>query len=201
MEKPIPVDEAVVWDTSLTIVSKTDLFGTIEYINDVFAEVSGYTEPELVGQPHNIIRHPDMPKVIFKTMWDHIKKGYKFHGIIKNLAKSGKHYWVITDFDYIVDDNAKIQKYIARRKAISDDVVKKIEALYKKLSDIEAVSGIEASEKYLVGYLEDINLSYVDMITKLMLDDAKSKDFETATSDVEKENVKKGFFSKFFGHN
>lgn len=200
MEKPKPINEPVVWDTSLTIVSKSDLFGTIEYINDVFADVSGYTEPELVGKPHNIIRHPDMPKVIFKTMWDHLKKGYKFHGIIKNLAKSGKYYWVITDFDYIVDDNAKILKYVGRRKAISDDVVKKIEALYKKLSDIEAVSGVEASEKYLTGYLEDINLSYVDMITKLMLDDANSKNFDT-TSDTEKEKVKKGFFGKFFGNN
>lgn len=202
MSKPIPIDKSVIWDSSKTIVSKADLFGSIEYINDVFAEVSGYSEAELVGKAHNIIRHPDMPKVIFKTMWDHIKQGKKFHGIIKNLSKSGKHYWVITDFDYVVGDDAKIQKYIARRKAVSERIIEKIENLYEKLLKIEEVSGVEGSEKYLIGYLEDINLTYVEMITQLMVDDANEKDYETAATldDEEKEKVRKGFFGKFFGN-
>ncbi|KFF10333.1 PAS domain-containing protein [Flavobacterium hydatis] len=201
MEKmsPTPIDKEVKWDTSKTIVSKADLYGTLEYVNDTFSKVSGYDESELVGQPHNIIRHPDMPKVIFKVLWDNIKMGKKFHGIIKNLAKSGEYYWVITDFDYIVSEDAKILKYIARRKAISAGVVEKIEDLYKKLSKIEEVSGIEASEKYLTGYLEDHNLDYVELITKLMMDDLNEQ-IKLESSSEEIEETKKSFFGRFFGN-
>lgn len=198
-----PINESVVWDTTKTIVSKADLFGSIEYINDTFSEVSGYDESELVGQPHNIIRHPDMPQVIFKILWDHIKQGKRFHGIIKNLAKSGKYYWVITDFDYIVGDDAKILKYIARRKSISAGVIEKIEDLYKRLHKIEQVSGIKGSEKYLIGYLEDHNLDYVELITKLMMDDAneQAKSAEATSASYDKiEESKKSFFKKFFGN-
>jgi PAS domain S-box-containing protein len=196
---PTPINEAVKWDTSKTIVSKADLYGTLEYVNDTFSEVSGYDESELVGQPHNIIRHPDMPKVIFKVLWDNIQKGKKFHGIIKNLAKSGKYYWVITDFDYVVNEDAKITKYIARRKAISTGVIEKVEELYKKLSKIEQVSGIEASEKYLIGYLEDHNVDYVELITKLMMDDLNEQiKLESSTEEIEE--TKKSFFGRFFGN-
>ncbi|MCC9070776.1 PAS domain-containing protein [Flavobacterium sp. F-65] len=196
---PIPIDEAVKWDTTKTIVSKADLYGNIEYVNDTFSEVSGYDESELVGQAHNIIRHPDMPKVIFKVLWDSISKGKKFHGIVKNLAKSGKYYWVITDFDYIVNEDAKILKYIARRKAISPGVITKVEDLYKRLSKIEQVSGVEGSEKYLIGYLEDHNLDYVELITKLMMDDLNEQiKLESSTEEIEE--TKKSFFSRFFGN-
>ncbi|AYN04771.1 PAS domain-containing protein [Flavobacterium sp. 140616W15] len=196
---PTPIDQAVEWDTTQTIVSKADLYGNIEYVNETFSEVSGYDESELVGQAHNIIRHPDMPKVIFKVLWDNISKGKKFHGIVKNLAKSGKYYWVITDFDYIVSDDAKILKYIARRKAISPGVIEKVEDLYKKLSKIEQVSGVDGSEKYLIGYLEDHNLDYVELITKLMMDDLNEQ-VETESSTEEIEETKKSFFSRFFGN-
>ena len=87
--RPVPIDKEVVWDKTQTIMSKTDLFGTIEYVNQAFADVSGFEEDELMTHPHNIIRHPDMPKVIFKVLWDNIKAGNQFHGIVKNLTKSG----------------------------------------------------------------------------------------------------------------
>ena len=104
-KRPIPIDQEVEWDKNLTIMSKTDLFGTIEYANDIFTKVCGYEDYELMGQPHSIIRHPDMPKVVFKVLWENIKAGNQFHGIVKNLAKSGKYYWVITNFEYLRDDN------------------------------------------------------------------------------------------------
>ncbi|WP_432220904.1 PAS domain-containing protein [Flavobacterium sp. TMP13] len=198
-KRPTLIDEPVKWDTTQTIVSKADLYGSLEYVNDTFSSVSGYDESELIGQPHNIIRHPDMPKVIFKVLWDSISKGKKFHGIIKNLAKSGRYYWVITDFDYIVDEDAKILKYVARRKAISPGVIAKVDVLYKKLSKIEEVSGVEGSEKYLIGYLEDHNLDYVELITKLMMDDL-NQDVKVESSTQEIEEVKKGFFGRFFGN-
>lgn len=203
LKRPTPIDEEVIWDKSKTIVSKTDLFGTIEYANDAFVEASGYHEFELVGQPHNLIRHPEMPQVVFKVLWDNIKKGHKFHGIVKNLSKSGRYYWVITDFDYVVDDDANIVKYIARRKAVPDGVVKKVEDLYRKLLQIEEVSGMAGSEKYLIGYLEELGLTYVQLITKLMVDNERETaeliEIANTQTTEEKENESRGFFSRFFG--
>ena len=203
-KRPIPIDQEVEWDKNLTIMSKTDLFGTIEYANDIFTKVCGYEDYELMGQPHSIIRHPDMPKVVFKVLWENIKAGNQFHGIVKNLAKSGKYYWVITNFEYLRDDNGNIIKYIAKRKAVPTAIIKNhIEPLYKKLLQIEEAGGIETSENYLIGFLEDVGLSYVDLVTKLMIDNEKEeqeKIIETkATPEVEKEK-KSGFFSRFFGN-
>ena len=166
--KITPLDKEVIWDKSKVIMSKTDKFGTIEYANDVFVDVSGYEDYELVGQPHNIIRHPDMPKVIFKVLWDNLKKGNNFHAIAKNMAKSGRYYWVITDFDISKNEDGEITHYFARRKSIPPGVVNQVEPLYKKLLQIETVSGMNGSEKYLTGFLEeqgkDEILEYIDGI-------------------------------------
>lgn len=203
-KRPIPIDKEVSWDKTQTIMSKTDLYGTIEYANEVFVDVCGYEDYELMAQPHNIVRHPDMPKIVFKVLWENIKQGNQFHGIVKNLAKSGRYYWVITNFEYSRDENDNIVNYIARRKAVPQDVITKhIEPLYKKLLQIEQVSGINASEKYLIGFLEELGLSYVDLITKLMIDDEKLGQMQQAQQDVIAEGIvdgeSKGFFSRFFG--
>ena len=192
--RPVPIDKEVVWDKTQTIMSKTDLFGTIEYVNQAFADVSGFEEDELMTHPHNIIRHPDMPKVIFKVLWDNIKAGNQFHGIVKNLTKSGRYYWVITDFEYSRDAKGTIQNYIARRKAVPQSVIDNhIAPLYKKLLEIEQTSGVSTSEKYLTGYLEDLNLSYVDLITKFMVEN------EEKSPNPDSNKKKEGFFSRFFG--
>lgn len=70
IKKPNVIDKEAIWDKTKVLMSKTDKFGTIEYANEAFVDTSGYENYELVGQPHNIIRHPDMPKVIFKVLWD-----------------------------------------------------------------------------------------------------------------------------------
>lgn len=200
IKRPIPIDKEVAWDKTKTIMSKTDLYGTIEYANEVFVDVCGYEDYELMAQPHNIVRHPDMPKVVFKVLWENIQKGNQFHGIVKNLAKSGRYYWVITNFEYSRDENGNIVNYIARRKAVPQDVITKhIEPLYKKLLQIEQVSGLDASEKYLIGFLEEEGLSYVELITKLMVEDQKNHQLPQDAVVKEIEEEKKGFFSRFFG--
>ncbi|MEA2111286.1 MAG: PAS domain-containing protein [Campylobacterota bacterium] len=92
MTRPDPVNEEIVLDPKQYIVSKTDRKGVIEYGNEYFVEISGYKESELIGTPHNLIRHPDMPKVAFKMMWERILKGENFIAIVKNLAKDGRYY-------------------------------------------------------------------------------------------------------------
>jgi len=196
IKRPIPIDKEVVWDKKLTIMSKTDLFGSIEYANEVFIDVSGYEDHELMTKPQNIVRHPDMPKIIYQVLWENIKKGNEFHGIVKNLAKSGRYYWAITDFEYPRDENGNITNYIARRKSVPQDVITKhIDPLYKKLLQIEKVSGVKACENYLTGFLEEMGLTYVEYITKIMM--------ESEENDFPKENVKKeieskGIFRRFF---
>ncbi|WP_258932551.1 hypothetical protein [Flavobacterium oreochromis] len=109
---------------------------------------------------------------------------------------------MITDFDYVVDENANILKYIARRKAVPKEVVKKIEDLYTKLLQIEQVRGIDGSEKFLTGYLEELGMTYVQLITKIMVDEAneeeEKQELEVAKTNDDLEHVRSGFFSKFF---
>ena len=76
------------------IVSRTDLAGIITHANDAFVEMSGYARDELIGAPHYILRHPDMPRVAFKGLWDTVTAGQKWHGWVKNLRKDGAYYWV-----------------------------------------------------------------------------------------------------------
>lgn len=84
------------------IVSRTDLKGIITYANDVFAKISGYAPEALIGQPHNIIRHPDMPASIFKKLWERVKEGKKWSGYVKNLRSDRGYYWVYAEISPIV---------------------------------------------------------------------------------------------------
>ena len=186
--RPTPSDREVDWNKNKVLLSKTDTKGTILYANEDFIDVSGYDEFELIGQPHNIIRHPDMPKVIFKFLWDSIKASKNIHAIIKNMAKTGRYYWVVTDFKIIADADGEIAGYFGTRKTVPEDIIVKfIEPLYKKLLHIEEVSGLSASEEYLIGFLEERNKTYMEYIDHLL-----------ATGKDDKEKIKKGFFTGIF---
>lgn len=186
--RPTPSDREVDWNKSKVLLSKTDTKGTILYANEDFIDVSGYDEFELIGQPHNIIRHPEMPKVIFKFLWDSIQSGKNIHAIIKNMSKTGRYYWVVTDFKIISDGDGVIAGYFGTRKSVPEDIIVKfIEPLYKKLLHIEEVSGLSASEEYLIGFLEERNKSYMEYIDHLI-----------TTGKDDKEKIKKGFFTGIF---
>jgi PAS domain S-box-containing protein len=117
-----------------TILSESDTYGTITYVNEKFSEVSKYERQELMGKPHNIVRHPDMPKELFKLMWDKIKKGQIFQGIVKNRAKDDTAYWV--DATIVpIKKNGEIVKYIGARYHIKDEkwAQQKYEEQMKKL--------------------------------------------------------------------
>ncbi|MET0946606.1 MAG: PAS domain-containing protein [Flavobacterium sp.] len=186
--RPTPSDREVDWNKNKVLLSKTDTKGTILYANEDFIDVSGYDEFELIGQPHNIIRHPDMPKVIFKFLWDSIKASKNIHVIIKNMSKTGRYYWVITDFKIIADSDGEIVGYFGTRKSVPEDVIVKfIEPLYKKLLHIEEASGMSASEEYLTGFLEERKKTYMEYIDHLV-----------ATGKDDKNKVSKGIFSSLF---
>ncbi|HFB53941.1 MAG TPA: PAS domain S-box protein [Sulfurimonas autotrophica] len=156
MTKPTPIDEEIILDPKRYIVSETDEKGKITFANDYFQEVSGYSEEELIGKPHSIVRHPDMPKVVFKLLWETIGAGKNINAVVKNLAKDGRYYWIFTEFEIRKDtDTGKIIGYHASRKKISRHVIEIIADLYKKLLEIEKSEGVEASEKYLIEFLKE----------------------------------------------
>ena len=103
-----------------SIVSKTDIHGIITFVNDKFCEISGYTKEELIGKPHNIVRHPDMPKSAFKEMWSTIKSKKTWVGIVKNRTKKGNAYYVKATVAPILDENGEIVEYIAVRHDIGE---------------------------------------------------------------------------------
>jgi aerotaxis receptor len=119
------------------VISKTDLKGIITYVNTPFCKLTGYSKEELIGKPHNIIRHPDMPKSIFKQLWNTIEKGEKFRGFIKGKRKDGKYFWVEVFIEPIYDENGVKVGYISMRKAVSDSDKEKYEQLYKEMKEKE----------------------------------------------------------------
>lgn len=198
----IPLDKEVVWDKDLVLVSKTDKFGNIKYCNEVFVNVSGYEDHELVGKPHNIIRHPEMPAVIFKLLWTNLKNGKDFHAVVKNLSKSGRYYWVITQFEIQTDEEGEIVSYIGRRKAIPQSVVEIFEQLYTKLKQIETAVSVEAAEEYLYGFLDDKKVTYAQFLENILqegIENEAPKEFiiETPTI-VEPVKTRKSFLASIF---
>ena len=179
--RPQPINREIKLDTKRYIVSKTDAKGIIEYGNDYFVEISGYSEAELIGEAHNIVRHPDMPKVVFKMMWDRIKKAQNIMAVVKNMAKDGSYYWVVTEFEPKVDPiSNEIISHTAFRKAAPQKAIDTMEPIYQKLLEIEKDGGVAASEKYLRGFLEEKKISYDDFIDEVVGNKGIFKIFFTA---------------------
>jgi aerotaxis receptor len=133
MQQPTPIDEEVQFD-GRSLISETDTHGNITYANRKFFEMTGYTKEEIIGQPHNILRHPDMPRAAFEQMWKTVKSGTIWEGYVKNLRKDGKFYWVIVNIVPKLDDTGEIIGYIASRKVPDRKKVVSIEQTYKKMS-------------------------------------------------------------------
>jgi len=156
MDKPTPIDEEIILDPKRYIVSETDEKGKITFCNDYFIEVSGYSQEELIGKPHSIVRHPDMPRVVFKLLWETISAGKNINALVKNLAKDGRYYWIFTEFEIRKDtDTGKVIGYHAARKSISKHVIEIIDNLYKELLKIEKNDSIDAAQTYLVNFLKE----------------------------------------------
>lgn len=136
MERPVPLDEEYFFE-GRAIVSETDLEGVITFANRKFCEISGYSTAELVGKPHNIIRHPDMPKAAFAQVWKTIEAGTIWHGLVKNLRKDGKYYWVDTEVSPMYDSNGKVKGYMAARKPASRKNIEETAEIYKKMIEQE----------------------------------------------------------------
>lgn len=150
------------------IVSMTDLKGRITYGNRIFIEFSGYSEAELIGAQHNIIRHPDMPRAVFKLLWDKIQNKEECFAYVKNMAKDGSFYWVFTNVTPTFDMNGNITGYFSVRRKPKLSGVQTASAVYAAMLEAEKKAGpanaIAASTKILVDILNEKGLSYDELV-------------------------------------
>ncbi len=149
------------------IVSKTDLKGRIIYGNKMFIELSGYSEEELLNKPHSILRHPDMPKAIFKLLWSRIQEGKEIFAYVKNLCKDGAYYWVFANVTVTRDVHGNTRDYHSVRRKPSQRALETIKPLYEKLLQEERSGGVEASERLLEKILNEKGVGYDEFVLSL----------------------------------
>jgi len=150
------------------IVSKTDPKGRITYGNETFIEYSGYSEEELLGAQHNIIRHPGMPRGVFKFLWDNIAAGNEVFAYVKNMARDGSFYWVFANVTPDYDANGNIIGYLSVRRAPKRSAVQIVEGLYRQMLAAEQSAGsrdaCDASLALLGSVLKEKGLSYEELV-------------------------------------
>jgi len=114
------------------IISRTDLRGIITYANETFADISGYGVDELIGKPHSILRHPDMPRAAFEHMWKTLKEGNMWQGYVKNMRKDGGYYWVYAEVSGVYKDDVLVE-YKSMRSPISNETKEKMQRKYDEM--------------------------------------------------------------------
>ena len=146
------------------IVSKTDLQGRITYSNKIFMQMGEYTEEELLGQPHSIIRHPSMPKSVFKLLWDMIQNKEEVFAYVLNKTKKGNEYWVYANVTPSLDENGKTIGYFSVRRMPNPKALERIIPLYKQMLQAEQSGGTNAGTKILTDILDEEGVSYNEFI-------------------------------------
>jgi PAS domain S-box-containing protein len=153
------------------IISKTDLKGRITYCNRVFIEFSGYTEQELLGAQHNIIRHPDMPRGVFKFLWDTLEAKKECFAYVKNMSLDGGFYWVMANVTPNLDENGTVEGYFSVRRKPNRGAVSAMSDVYRLMLDEERRAGPKeacaASLSLLGSVLGQKGVSYEKFILSL----------------------------------
>ena len=167
-----PINEELRFLADEVIVSKTDRTGRILYANDVFCRMAEMTTAQVIGQPHSIIRHPDMPRAVFKLLWDTIGSGREIFTYVKNMSATGRFYWVIAHVTPTLNNAGAIIGYHSNRRVPSPRGVAAIVPLYKELLAEEARhansrDGLAASTALLNARLTALGQTYDEFIWSL----------------------------------
>jgi PAS domain S-box-containing protein len=165
MKKPhiTPNNNETILKDGEFIVSKTDLKSKITYGNEYFISISGWNEEELLGKPHNILRHPDMPQCAFKILYEMIENGKEFFGFVKNLKKDGGYYWVFANITPSFNEHGDLVGYYSVRRKPVEGFKNIIEPLYKTLKDIEETNGMNASYETVQNLLKEKNITFNEL--------------------------------------
>lgn len=155
------------------IVSKTDPKGIITYANEVFCRVALYQESELLGKPHNIVRHPDMPRGVFKLLWDRLMGGHEVFAVVLNMARDGSHYWVLAHVTPSYAPDGRLTGYHSNRRCPSRSLVETVKPLYDDLLKLESAHdnpkrAAEASFKHLGGILAQQGMDYDEFLFSVL---------------------------------
>lgn len=159
------------------IVSKTDTQGRLTYVNGLFVDISGYPEHELIGKPHNIIRHPDMPRSVFKLLWDRISSGHELFAYVMNLSADGGHYWVLAHVTPTFGPSGEIVGYHSNRRTASAEALTRIKELYAALLAEEkrqpnTPAAIAAGQQLLENTLTEAGMTYDEFVWSLSQEEA-----------------------------
>ncbi len=149
------------------IISKTDVKGRLTYVNQIFMSMADYTEAELLGKPHNIIRHPDMPKAVFKLLWDMVQNKEEIFAYVINKTKNGDAYWVYANITASLDERGNIIGYYSVRRKPNREALAIIEPLYKQMLQAERSGGVSAGMKLLTDILEEKGVEYNEFIISI----------------------------------
>ena len=149
------------------IVSKTDTKGRLTYVNKIFMTMAEYTESELLGKPHNIVRHPDMPRAVFKLLWDRIQNKEEIFAFVVNKTKNNNAYWVYANVTASLDVRGNIVGYFSVRRKPSERALEIIKPLYEKMLQAERSGGVEAGTKVLQDALKQEGVSYDEFIISI----------------------------------
>ncbi|MFN8359589.1 MAG: PAS domain-containing protein [Candidatus Kapaibacterium sp.] len=156
------------------IVSKTDTKGIIEYGNRTFIEFSGYSEKELIGANHNIIRHPDMPRAVFQLLWDTLAQKKEIFAYVKNMSKNGDFYWVFANVTPSYDEKGNVIGYYSVRRCPRQSAVQTISGVYnillneeRKYPSNERKQAIKASTNILLNFLSEKGTTYEELILSI----------------------------------
>jgi PAS domain S-box-containing protein len=159
------------WDPQRVIVSKTDLKGNITYANDVFMDISGYSEKELIGTNHNIIRHPLMARGVFRVMWETLKKRDEFFAFVVNQCANENHYWVFAHITPTRDAKGNVNGYYSVRRVMPEKLKPTITALYEQIIATERglnkKEATKASYDFFCQYLKENEIDYNNYICDL----------------------------------
>jgi PAS domain S-box-containing protein len=166
-----PIDREMVMDRNEIIVSKTDLKGRITYGNHTFLKYAGFDESELIGVQHNIIRHPDMPRGVFKLFWDTLQQGQEIFAFVKNISKDGSYYWVLANVTPSVNEQGQVLGYYSVRRKPNPKAISVVDGLYRDMLTAERNAGtrdaVGASLDVMDKLLKDKKMSYEQMILTL----------------------------------
>jgi len=167
-----PTGTEITFGNHEIIVSKTDTRGVITYANDVFLRVAGYSEREVVGQPHNFIRHPDMPRCVFALLWETIKSGSEIFAYVKNMARNGDHYWVFAHVTPSHNAEGVLTGFHSNRRAAYRDAIPKVNELYtllrqEEMRHPEGSKAVEAGQRLLLSILGSKKMTYAEWVFSL----------------------------------
>ena len=149
------------------IVSKTDLKGRITYVNKIFMDLAEYSEEELLGKPHSMVRHEAMPKLIFQLLWERVQAKEEIFAYVVNKTKNGNSYWVFANVTPSLDERGNLVGYYSVRRKPKSGSVETIKPIYQELLQAEKSGGVSASKELLDNLLQAKGVSYDEFVISL----------------------------------